>query len=59
MEIIKKAIFKAVEENNQSEALAKAIDAWFKELASGNETIADEENVKTRLNIILKNTKED
>lgn len=56
MEIIKEAIFKAVEENGQSEALAKAINAWFTELSSGNETIGDEEAIKRRLDIILRQT---
>jgi hypothetical protein len=59
MEIVKDAILKAVKENNQSESLAKAINAWFNELSSGNETIGDEENVQRRLEIILKQTNEE
>jgi hypothetical protein len=58
MDIIKNAIYKAVEENEQNPSLGKAINAWFNELASGNETIADEENVRNRIDIILKQTKE-
>lgn len=59
MDIIKEAIFESVKENSQSESLAKAINAWFIALASGNETIGDEDSVKRRLDIILKQTYEE
>ena len=48
-----KAIEEAVRQEQQPEALAKRIAAWFRELASGNETLTDRENVSRRLDSLF------
>lgn len=56
MQIIYDAISKAVREAGQGELLTQALIAWFSELSNGNESIADFDTVKRRLDLLLEKT---
>ena len=49
---IEEAIKEAVEENGQSEALARRLVAWFDAIASGNEDINDRQSANRHLELL-------
>ena len=57
MDIIESAIRKAVSEFEQDESLANVLIAWYRDLASKNESIENASSNDSRIYILMEKTK--